>query len=248
MEEQYIIGRNPVIELLKSDTEVDKIYLLKGNVEGSIKKIIGMAKDKGIVVQEVDRQKLDTMADGEVHQGVVALATGYEYYSVEDIIQSAKDKNESPFVVILDSIEDTHNLGAIIRTAECAGVHGVIIPKRRAAMVNQTVFKTSAGAVQHMKIAKVTNISQTIDKLKELGLWIYGADMEGESLYYKSNLTGSIGLIVGGENKGIGPALLNKCDQIISIPMFGEVNSLNASASAAILIYEIVRQRDESNK
>lgn len=246
MEEQYIIGRNPVMELLRNKSEIDKIYVLRGESEGSIKKIIGMAKDAKVVVQEVDRQKLDSMADGGVHQGVVALSTGYEYKSVEEIVEYAKSKGEDPFVIILDSIEDTHNLGAIIRTAECAGAHGIIIPKRRAAIVNQTVYKTSAGAVEYMNVARVTNISQTIDYLKDNGLWIYGADMEGDANYYKTNLTGPIGLLIGGEDKGIGPALIKKCDQLIKIPMSGSINSLNASASAAILIYDIVRQRDEA--
>ncbi len=246
MEEQYIIGRNPVMELLRNKSEIDKIYVLRGESEGSIKKIIGMAKDAKVVVQEVDRQKLDSMADGGVHQGVVALSTGYEYKSVEEIVEYAKSKGEDPFVIILDSIEDTHNLGAIIRTAECAGAHGIIIPKRRAAIVNQTVYKTSAGAVEYMNVARVTNISQTIDYLKDNGLWIYGADMEGDANYYKTNLTGPIGLLIGGEDKGIGPALIKKCDQLIKIPMTGSINSLNASASAAILIYDIVRQRDEA--
>lgn len=246
MEEQYIIGRNPVMELLRNKSEIDKIYVLRGESEGSIKKIIGMAKDAKVVVQEVDRQKLDSMADGGVHQGVVALSTGYEYKSVEEIVEYAKSKGEDPFVIILDSIEDTHNLGAIIRTAECAGAHGIIIPKRRAAIVNQTVYKTSAGAVEYMNVARVTNISQTIDYLKDSGLWIYGADMDGEANYYKTNLTGPIGLLIGGEDKGIGPALIKKCDQLIKIPMTGSINSLNASASAAILIYDIVRQRDEA--
>ena len=246
MEEQYIIGRNPVMELLRNKSEIDKIYVLRGESEGSIKKIIGMAKDAKVVVQEVDRNKLDSMADGGVHQGVVALSTGYEYKSVEEIVEYAKSKGEDPFVIILDSIEDTHNLGAIIRTAECAGAHGIIIPKRRAAIVNQTVYKTSAGAVEYMNVARVTNISQTIDYLKDSGLWIYGADMDGEANYYKTNLTGPIGLLIGGEDKGIGPALIKKCDQLIKIPMTGSINSLNASASAAILIYDIVRQRDEA--
>ncbi len=245
MNELYVSGRNPVLELLKTDKQIDKLYILKGDLKGSIQKIIGIAKDRKIVIQQVDKAKLDSMADGNAHQGVVALVTGYEYSSVDEILKLAQDKGETPFLVVLDGIEDTHNLGAIIRTAESAGVHGIIIPKRRSAMVNQTVYKSSAGAVEHIKIAQVTNISQTIDNLKKAGIWFYGADADGEKEYYKTKLTGPIALLIGNEGKGISRIVKEKCDFLVRIPMKGEVGSLNASNAASILIYEVVRQSNE---
>lgn len=248
MEELYVVGRNPVLELLKTEKQIDKIYILKGDLKGSIKKIIGAAKDKGIIIQEVDKKKLDEISEGEVHQGVAALVTGFEYSTLEDILNKAESLNEAPFVVILDEIEDPHNLGAIIRTCECAGVHGVIIPKRRSARVNQTVYKASAGAVNHVLVSNVTNISNTIETLKEKGLWIYGADLKGENYYYNESLKGAIGLVIGNEGKGISRLVSEKCDVLIKIPMFGNISSLNASTSAAILIYEVVRQKDEKKK
>jgi 23S rRNA (guanosine2251-2'-O)-methyltransferase len=245
MKEMYVSGRNPVMELLKSDKQVDKLYVLKGDLKGSINKIMGKAKDMGIVIQQVDKNKLDSMADGNAHQGVVALVTGFEYSEVKDMVQLAKTRNESPFLLVLDGIEDTHNLGAIIRTAECAGVHGVVIPKRRAAMVNQTVYKSSAGAVEHMMVAQVGNISQTIEDLKKEGLWIYGADMDGENEYFKTELKGAIALVIGNEGKGLSRLVKEKCDVLVKIPMTGKVGSLNASNAASILIYEVVRQSYE---
>ncbi len=242
METQYIIGRNPVLEVLSGDKEIEKIYILKGDLQGSIKKILGKAKDKKIIIQEVDKFKLDELAEGQVHQGVVASIGLYEYVEVEDILNYAKEKNESPLILILDEVEDPHNLGAIVRTAECAGAHGVIIPKRRSATVNGTVYKSSAGAVEHMKIAKVTNISQTLESLKEAGLWIYGADMDGKESYYNTDLTGPVGLVIGNEGRGISRLVKEKCDVLVKIPMYGNVNSLNASNAAAILIYEVIRQ------
>jgi len=233
------------MELLKSDKQVDKLYVLKGELKGSINKIMGKAKDMGIVIQQVDKNKLDSMAEGNAHQGVVALVTGYEYSEVVDMLQLAKTRNESPFILILDGIEDTHNLGAIIRTAECAGVHGVVIPKRRAAMVNQTVYKSSAGAVEHMKVAQVGNITQTIEDLKKEGLWIYGADMDGEKEYFRTDLKGAIALVIGNEGKGLSRLVKEKCDVLVNIPMTGKVGSLNASNAASILIYEVVRQSYE---
>jgi len=233
------------MELLKSDKQVDKLYVLKGELKGSINKIMGKAKDMGIVIQQVDKNKLDSMAEGNAHQGVVALVTGYEYSEVADMLQLAKTRNESPFILVLDGIEDTHNLGAIIRTAECAGVHGVVIPKRRAAMVNQTVYKSSAGAVEHMKVAQVGNITQTIEDLKKEGLWIYGADMDGEKEYFRTDLKGAIALVIGNEGKGLSRLVKEKCDVLVNIPMTGKVGSLNASNAASILIYEVVRQSYE---
>lgn len=245
MNEIYVAGRNPVLELLKTDKQIDKLYILKGDLKGSIQKIIGIAKDRKIVIQQVDKMKLDSMSDGNAHQGVVALVTGYEYSSLDEILKFAQNKGESPFLVVLDGIEDTHNLGAIIRTAESAGVHGIIIPKRRSAMVNQTVYKSSAGAVEHIKIAQVTNISQTIDNLKKAGIWFYGADADAEEAYYNTKLTGPIALLIGNEGKGISRIVKEKCDFLVRIPMKGEIGSLNASNAASILIYEVVRQSNE---
>lgn len=241
MDFQYVAGRNPVLEILRTDKEVEKIYIQKGELQGSIKKIIGIAKDKNIVIQEVDKSKLDSITKGIAHQGVVALVTSYEYASIEDILELAKKRNEDPFIVILDGIEDPHNLGAIIRTAECAGVHGIVIPKRRSAQVNETVYKSSAGAVEHILVAKVNNINQVIDELKEKGLWIYGADMNGD-LYFNISLKGAVALVIGSEGKGISRLTKEKCDSLVTIPMVGKISSLNASNAAAILMYEVVRQ------
>lgn len=245
MNTQYISGRNPVLEVLKTDKEIEKLYVLKGDLQGSIKKIIGIAKDRGLIIQEVDRNKLDALAEGNVHQGVVASISEYEYCDIEDILNLAKEKGEDPFIIILDEIEDPHNLGSIIRTAECAGVHGVIIPKRRSASVNGTVYKSSAGAAMHMKIAKVTNISNTIEELKDKGLWIYGADMDGADYHFNTSLKGAIGLVIGNEGKGISRLVKEKCDVLVKIPMKGNVSSLNASNAASILIYEVLRQSYE---
>lgn len=248
MDEQYVVGRNPVMELLKSDRKIDKLYVLKGDLQGSINKILGMAKDKNIVIQQVDKKKLDSIAEGNAHQGVAALVTGYEYSTMEEILNKAKALNENPFILVLDGIEDTHNLGAIIRTAECAGVHGIIIPKRRSAMVNQTVYKASAGAVEHMLIANVVNITNAIEELKENGLWVYGADMDGIDYHFNTSMTGSIALVIGNEGKGISRLVKEKCDVLVKIPMVGKISSLNASTAASILIYEVVRQAYEGKK
>ena len=248
MDEQYVVGRNPVLELIKSERQIDKLYVLKGELQGSINKILGIAKEKNIIVQQVDKKKLDSMSEGNAHQGVVALVTGYEYSTIEEILEKAASRNEQPFIIILDGIEDTHNLGAIVRTAECAGVHGVVIPKRRSAMVNQTVYKSSAGAVEHMLIANVNNITNTIEELKDKGLWIYGADMDGKDYHFNTSMTGSIALVIGNEGKGISRLVKEKCDVLVKIPMLGKISSLNASAAASILIYEIVRQGYEKEK
>lgn len=245
MKEVYIVGRNPVLELLKSKRDIDKIYILRGDLQGSIKKIIAMAKDRRIQVQEIGKERLDSMADGNLHQGVAALVSDFTYASIDDILARAESLGQSPFVLILDGIEDPYNLGAIIRTAEGAGVHGVIIPKRRAARVNATVYKASAGAVEHLLVADVTNISRALEELKEKGLWIYGADDQAPELYSKASLTGPIGLVIGNEGKGISRLVKEKCDVLLKIPMYGKVSSLNASVSAGLLVYEIVRQRNE---
>ncbi len=242
MKQEYIVGRNPVLEVLKTEKEIEKIYVSKGELKGSIKKIISIAKDKKIVIQYVDKKKLDQIANGINHQGVAALVTPYDYCSIDDILDKAKESKKPPFIIILDGIEDPHNLGAIIRTAECAGVHGIIIPKRRAAHVTETVYKSSAGAVEHMLIAKVSNIPSTIDRLKDEGLWIYGADANGENYYFDTELKGPVALVIGSEGKGISKLVKEKCDFLVKIPMYGKISSLNASNAASILIYEVVRQ------
>ena len=242
MKEQYIIGRNPILEILKSGKEIEKIFIAKGQLKGSIEKIIGIAKDRGIVIQQVDRNKLDQMSQGNIHQGVIALVGDYKYSTVDEIMNKAKGLNKPPFIIVLDGIEDPHNLGAIIRTAECGGVDGIIIPKRRSVHVTQGVYSSSAGAVEHMSIAKVTNISDTIEKLKEKGLWIYGADVSGEENYFDRDLKGPIALVIGSEGRGISRVVKEKCDFLLKIPMFGQISSLNASNAASILIYEVIRQ------
>lgn len=241
MDFQYVVGRNPVLEILKTDKEIEKLYILKGELQGSINKIVGIAKDRNIVIQQVDKNKLDSLSEGNAHQGVVALVTSYRYVNIEDILNRAKERNQPPFIVVLDGLEDPHNLGSIIRTAECAGVHGIIIPKRRSAQVNQTVYKSSAGAVEHMLVAKVNNIVNAIEELKNNGLWIYGADMDGNN-YNKTSLEGSVALVIGSEGKGLSRLVKEKCDVLVKIPMLGKISSLNASNAASILIYEVVRQ------
>lgn len=241
--ENILIGRNAVGEAIKSGREIEKITVVKGG-EGSIKKIIGQAKDKKIPVYYSDRQALDRMAGGGQHQGIIASVADFKYSTVDEILEVAKRRDEDPFVIILDNLEDPHNLGAIMRTAECAGAHGIIIPKRRSVSVTDTVAKASAGAVEYMKVAKVTNISQTIEQLQQDGLWIGACDMGGEE-YYKANLTGPIGIVIGSEGAGISKLVKSKCDFTVSMPMVGNITSLNASNAAAILMYEIRKQRDE---
>lgn len=240
--ENIVEGRNPVIEVLKSGRTIEKLYVAKGNVEGSIKMIISMARDKGIVISEVDRKKLDELSNTGSHQGVIAQVSPYTYSTIDEILSLAKEKEEDPFVVILDEIEDPHNLGSIVRSANVCGAHGVIIPKRRSAYVTATVAKASAGAVEHTKIAKVTNLNQTIKELKDKGLWIIGTDMDGE-VCYNSNLKGPVALVIGSEGRGISRLVKENCDLIVKIPMKGAVNSLNASVAAGIMMYEILRQR-----
>lgn len=241
--EDLIEGRNAVIEALKSDRTIEQILVAKGDMEGSISLIMALAKDKRIVVKEVDRKKLDNMSVAKTHQGVIAIVTPYNYFSVEEILKYAEEKNEKPFIVILDEIEDPHNFGAIIRSAEVCGVHGIIIPKRRNVGITPTVYKTSAGAVEHMKIAKVTNINTVIDELKKKGIWIYGADMDGESYCFDVDFAGSTALVVGSEGRGISKLTKNKCDVIVKIPMIGKINSLNASVAGGIMMYEVLKQR-----
>ncbi|EDU39019.1 23S rRNA (guanosine(2251)-2'-O)-methyltransferase RlmB [Clostridium sporogenes] len=244
--EDIIEGRNAVIEALKSNKTIEKVMVAKGDLEGSIKIIISLAKEKGIVINEVDRKKLDSISQTRAHQGVIAFTTPYQYCAVEDIIRYAKQKEEEPFIVILDEIEDPHNFGSILRTAEVCGVHGVIIPKRRNVGVTPTVYKTSAGAVEYMKISKVTNINNVIDKLKEKGIWIYGADMCGNDYCFDVSLSGPIALVIGSEGRGISKLTKSKCDVLVKIPMLGNITSLNASVAGGMLMYEILKQRMKS--
>ncbi len=241
--EDIIEGRNAVIETLKSNKTIEQIFIANGEISGSVNTILKLAKEKRIVVKRVDRKKLDRLSQTGSHQGVIAQVTPYEYCSVEDILQFAKEKGEEEFIVILDQIEDPHNFGSIIRTAETCGVHGIIIPKRRNVGVTPTVYKTSAGAVEHMKIAKVSNINNVIDELKKHGIWVYGADMRGESYCFDSKLNGRLALIIGSEGKGISKLTKYKCDVLVKIPMVGKISSLNASVAGGILMYEVLKQR-----
>ncbi len=241
--EDLIYGRNACLEALNTG-KVEELYIQKGNLKGSIEKVIGRAKNKNVVIKTVDKKTLDNMANGEVHQGVIALISSFEYSSVDDILKEAKNRNEDPFIVILDEIEDPHNLGAIIRSSETAGVHGVIIPKRRSASINSTVYKSSAGACNYLKVAKVTNINRTIDELKEKNIFVYGTDGDAKNYYNKTNLTGPIAIVIGNEGKGISMQIKKNCDELIKIPMRGKITSLNASNACAIVCYEVLRQRD----
>ncbi len=240
-----IIGRNPVSEAIKNNTMIDKILVSKGFNNTYLSTLVAKAKQSNILIKEVDSKKLDFITNNANHQGIVAYTCIKEYCSVDDILNYAKEKNEPPFIVILDEIEDPQNLGAIIRTAHCAGVHGVIIPKRRSATLSFIVGKVSAGAVEYMNVARVTNISATIDELKEKGLWIYGTDMDGQT-WYKTDLKGAVALVIGNEGKGISRLVKEKCDVMVSIPMLGSINSLNASVAGGIIIYEVAKQRLES--
>ncbi|MCI8640917.1 MAG: 23S rRNA (guanosine(2251)-2'-O)-methyltransferase RlmB [Clostridia bacterium] len=241
--DDQIEGRNSVLELLESEKDINKIFITKGERHGSINKIIAIAKERGIILVEKDKRQMDEISQNKNYQGVIAIVPPYEYCEIENILEVAKEKKEEPFVLILDGIEDPHNLGSIIRTAETAGVHGVIIPKRRAASVNSTVNKASAGAVQHIKIARVTNISDSIQKLKEEGLWICGTDINTDKYYYNQDLTGALGIVIGNEGTGISDKVRKNCDFLVKIPMKGKIESLNASVSAGIVIYESVKQR-----
>ena len=241
--DDQIEGRNSVLELLESGKDINKIYVTRGEKHGSINKIIAIAKEKGIIIVEKDKRQMDEMAQEDNYQGVIAIVPPFEYVEIQDILQNAAEKNEDPFVLILDGIEDPHNLGSIIRTAETAGVHGIIIPKRRAVSVNSTVNKASAGAVEHMKIARVTNITDAIDELKRVGLWICGTDINAEKYYYNQDLTGPLGIVIGNEGKGISEKVKKNCDFNVKIPMKGKITSLNASVSTGIIVYESVKQR-----
>lgn len=240
-EEYLLAGRNAVLEALRAGKPIDKIFILDGCQDGPIRTIVREAKKTDAVLNFVEKERLDQLTN-EHHQGVVAMAAAYEYAQMEDLFRKAEEKNEDPFFILLDGIEDPHNLGAIIRTANLAGAHGVIIPKRRAVGLTPTVAKTSAGAINYTPVVKVTNLSKTMEELKERGLWFVCADMEGEVMY-RQNLTGPIGLVIGNEGSGVSRLVKERCDYIASIPMNGDIDSLNASVAAGVLAYEIVRQR-----
>ncbi len=235
-------GRNAVLEAFRSGKTIDKLYILDGCQDGPIKSIVREAKKTSTIINYVEKERLDRLANTGHHQGVVAIVAAYEYAEVEDILEAARSKGEDPFIFVLDEIEDPHNLGAIIRTANLAGAHGVIIPKRRAVGLTATVAKTSAGAINYTPVAKVTNIAATIESLKKEGLWFVCADMGGETMY-KLNLKGPIGLVIGNEGNGVSRLVKEKCDFVASIPMKGDIDSLNASVAAGVMAFEIVRQR-----
>ena len=242
LSEDLVAGRNAVMEVLKGSRSVNRLLVANGSSEGSMREIIALAKEKGINIQFYDRSKLDAMAPGIRHQGVLAQVPPVQYAELEDILQIARDRNEPPFIVLLDELEDPHSLGAILRTADAAGVHGVLIPKHRSCPLSATVAKTSAGAVEHVPVARIGNMVQTIKKLKKEGLWVAAADMDGTD-YYDTDLTGSLLLVIGSEGQGVGRLIKEQCDFVVRIPMVGKINSLNASVAGSILMYEAMKQR-----
>ncbi len=249
MKEDMLYGRNPVIEALEAGTTViDKILIQDGLRHTLIGKIRNLAKEKGVLYRFVDKRKLDTLCEGENHQGVVAMIAAHTYATVEEILSLAKEKGEPPFVVVAEGISDPHNLGSIIRTANAAGAHGVIIPKNRSVALNATVAKVSAGAVEYTKVARVTNIGQTLDKLKKEGIWIVGTDLTGTQVHSDCDLTGNLAIVIGSEGEGMSRLTREACDFLVKIPMIGEIESLNASVAAGILLYEAVRQRSKGGK
>ena len=237
-----ICGRNPDLEAVRSGREIDRLLVAHGVSGGSVTAIIAKCKAKGILIKEISPQKLDYYCGGANHQGVAVMVASQEYSTPEEILELAKERNEKPFIIICDEIEDPHNLGAIIRSAEACGVHGIIIPKRRSASLNATVAKSASGALEYMKVARVTNIANTIDFLKENGVWVFGADMDGED-YTLTDFDTPCAIVIGNEGNGIGTLTAKKCDGIISLPMCGKINSLNASVAAGVLMYEVVRKR-----
>lgn len=238
-----ISGRNPVSEAIRSSRPIDKILVARGEKSGALVGILAKAREKQIPVKEADRTKLDFLSGGAAHQGIVALAAAKEYATVDEIFEYAESRGEAPFIVVLDELEDPHNLGAIIRTAECTGVHGVIVPKRRSASLSYSVGKASAGAIEYMRVARVTNIAKLIDELKERGVWVYGADMNGTD-YAQCDMSGACALVIGNEGKGISRLVREKCDVIVSLPMKGKINSLNASVAAGVLMYAALKTRE----
>ena len=243
VENDIIEGRNAVIEALRAGRAIDKIFIAKGDVDKTLGHIASRAREQGVVVVEADRRKLDFMSRTKAHQGVVALAAVRDYCEVADLLAIAEERGEAPFVLVCDEISDPHNLGAIIRTAECVGAHGVVIPKRRSAGLTAIVGKASAGAAEHMAIARVANIPSALKELKEAGLWVYGTAADGASPLWSTDLSGPIALVIGSEGDGMGRLVRESCDFVLSLPMKGQLNSLNASAAAAVTMYEILRQR-----
>lgn len=241
--DDVLVGRNAVTEALKSGRGINKLWIASGDREGSVSEIAALAKERGIVVQYVERAKIESLAGGHRHQGVLAYVAPVPYAELDDILKAAEEKGEAPFLVLLDELEDPHNLGALLRTADATGVHGILIPKRRSVSLNATVAKTSAGAVEYVPVARIGNIAQTLKKLKEKGFWVAGADMDGEKAYYEADLTGPLVLVVGSEGRGMSRLTKEACDFIVSMPMVGRINSLNASVAGSILMYESMRQR-----
>lgn len=239
-----IEGRIPVLEALRAGREINKLLVAKGSKEGSIREVLGVARQAGIIIQEVERERLDTLAEGRNHQGVIAMAAAHRYADLDEILERAATSGEDPLVLVLDGIEDPQNLGSILRTADAAGAHGVIIPERRAVGLTETVAKVSAGAVEYVPVARVTNIARTLDELKEKGFWVVGTHQEARELYHEARLTGPLAVVIGNEGKGMGRLVAEKCDFTVRLPMKGHVSSLNAGVAGAILVYEIRRQRD----
>lgn len=243
MASDYIIGKNPVIEALKSERDINKIWIADGSNRGQMNQITSLAKEENVLVQFVPKKKIDQMVEGN-HQGVVAQVAAYEYAEVDDILAAAQKRNEAPFIILLDELEDPHNLGSILRTADAVGAHGVIIPKRRAVGLTATVAKASTGAIEYIPVARVTNLARTIDELKDRGVWIVGTDAKGKEDYRNMDGKMPIGLIIGSEGKGIGRLVKEKCDFLLRLPMQGKVTSLNASVAASLLMYEVYRKRN----
>ncbi len=240
----YMIeGRNPVLEAIQSGRDINKLMVADGQKEGSIKKIIAIAKEKGIVISYVDRQKINGLSQSDNHQGVIAFVAAYDYKDLEDLLNEVQEKEEAPFFIILDEINDPHNLGSIMRTADAVGAHGIIIPKRRAVGLTPVVAKTSAGAIEYVPVCRVTNLARTIDTLKERNIWIAGADMTGEQTHFQADFKGAIALVMGNEGQGLSRLVKEKCDFLVNIPMIGKVSSLNASVAASVIMYEIFKQR-----
>ncbi|SDN59665.1 23S rRNA (guanosine2251-2'-O)-methyltransferase [Fictibacillus solisalsi] len=243
MSEEFIIGRNPVLEVLRSGRDINKIFVGEGSQKGPVSQVIHMAKENNVLVQFVPKKKLDLLSDGGNHQGVIAAVAAYEYAEIDDLFQKAEEKGEDPFFIILDEIEDPHNLGSIMRTADAVGAHGIIIPKRRAVGLTAAVAKASTGAIEYIPVVRVTNIVQTMKELKERGLWFVGADMKGQEDYREAKLDLPIGLVIGSEGKGMGRLVKDTCDFLVRLPMEGKVTSLNASVAAGLLLYEVYRKR-----
>ena len=241
--EGQLEGRHAVTEALRSGRTIDKVFIADGETDRSLQRLAAQAKDAGAVVVPVDRRKLDAMSVTRAHQGIIALAAAHDYATVDQMLEEAAERGESPLLIICDELTDPHNLGAIMRSAECAGAHGVIIPKRRSVGLNATVAKASAGAVEYMKVARVTNLNQTIKELKEKGVWIFGTAAEGSVPMYKADLTGPAAIVIGNEGEGLSQLVRKNCEMLVNIPMKGQISSLNASAAASILLYEAVRQR-----